>query len=420
MQTSMGSVTGRIWGSNSLMAMHGFGSSLRQSYFCQQCHISTRKDIRHGSNWRQLTMILKPRISVVSWVEWQPFRFHVPVPEMALWVMVRRKLWAVAQQSKRNSQAILKNSALIELCLMSAFTELCHPRMSFLAWPLIHCQQHYQVAVFRVHAEGKKSGHGRCPRIKFPFLKHQDRIADQTIDWDWFAVVWSCASLCCCVITSVLHYAKWHSYHIIPTAATSWLKETTHLVRKEGWTALRAGPQGLKLDYYFDLVNYVSLQLSLGHASGTLLHRVWCMQPAAKQFDLAAKQAAARLFVLASKQAAARLPDLASKQASCCKAVWPCCKASKLLQSSLVLLQSKQAATKQFDLAAKQASCYKAVWSCCKATWSFCKACCRKFSQILIATKPAVFTKKKQLMRFQVKQKQQLKYNSINLMNSII
>ena len=156
MQTSMGSVTGRIWGSNSLMAMHGFGSSLRQSYFCQQCHISTRKDIRHGSNWRQLTMILKPRRSVVSWVEWQPFRFHVPVPEMALWVMVRRKLWAVAQQSKSNSQAILKNSALIELCLMSAFTELCHPRMSFLAWPLIHCQQHYQVAVFRVHAEGKK------------------------------------------------------------------------------------------------------------------------------------------------------------------------------------------------------------------------------------------------------------------------
>jgi hypothetical protein len=96
--------------------------------------------------------------------------------------MVRRKLWAVAQQSKSNSQAILKNSALIELCLMSAFTELCHPRMSFLAWPLIHCQQHYQVAVFCVHAEGKKSGHGRCPRIKFPFLKHQDRIADQTID----------------------------------------------------------------------------------------------------------------------------------------------------------------------------------------------------------------------------------------------
>ena len=70
--------------------------------------------------------------------------------------MVQRKLWAVAQQSKSNSQAILKNSALIELCLMSAFTELCHPRMSFLAWPLIHCQQHYQVAVFRVHAEGKK------------------------------------------------------------------------------------------------------------------------------------------------------------------------------------------------------------------------------------------------------------------------
>ena len=140
MQTSMGSVTGRIWGSHSLMAMHGFGSSLRQSYFCQQCHISTREDIRHGSNWRQLTMIPKPQRSVVSWVEWKPFRFHVPVPEMALWVMVRRKLWAVAQQSKSNSQAILKNSALIELCLMSAFTELCHPRMSFFAWPLIHCQ----------------------------------------------------------------------------------------------------------------------------------------------------------------------------------------------------------------------------------------------------------------------------------------
>ena len=33
MQTSMGSVTGRIWGSNSLMAMHGFGSSLRQVTF---------------------------------------------------------------------------------------------------------------------------------------------------------------------------------------------------------------------------------------------------------------------------------------------------------------------------------------------------------------------------------------------------
>jgi hypothetical protein len=82
-------------------------------------------------------------------------------------------------------------------------------------------------------------------------LKHQDRIADQTIDWDWFAVVWSCASLCCCVITSVLHYAKWHSYHITPTAATSWLKEKTHLMRKESWTALRAGPQGLKLDYFW-------------------------------------------------------------------------------------------------------------------------------------------------------------------------
>jgi hypothetical protein len=70
-------------------------------------------------------MILKPLRSVVSWVEWQPFRFHVPVPEMALWVMVRRKLWAVAQQSKvtakQSSRTLLwLNSAWCLLSLNSA------------------------------------------------------------------------------------------------------------------------------------------------------------------------------------------------------------------------------------------------------------------------------------------------------------
>ena len=184
--------------------------------------------------------------------------------------------------------------------------------------------------------------------------------------------------------------------HIIPTAATGWLKEKNasdaprELDRTESWTT--------RPEAWLLLVNYLSLQLSLGHASGTLLHRVWCMQSAAKQFDLAAKQAAARLSVLASKQA------------SCCKAVWPCCKASKLLQSGLILLQSKQAAAKQFDLAAKQASCYKAVWSCCKATWSFCKACCRK-NQSDFELQPSQLSlqKKSNLSRFQVKQMQQLK-----------
>jgi hypothetical protein len=46
------------------------------------------------------------------------------------------------------------------------------------------------------------------------------------------------------------------------------------------------------------------------------------------------------------------------------------------------LLQSKQAATKQFDLAAKQPEDLSA------------RHAARKIGQILIATKPAVFTKK--------------------------
>jgi hypothetical protein len=56
------------------------------------------------------------------------------------------------------------------------------------------------------------------------------------------------------------------------------------------------------------------------------------------------------------------------------------------------LLQSKQAATKQFDLAAKQPDLSA-------------RHAAGKISQILIATKPAVFTKKKQLIEVSGKTK---------------
>ena len=367
MQTSMGSVTGRIWGSNSLMAMHGFGSSLRQSYFCQQCHISTRKDIRHGSNWRQLTMILKPRRSVVSWVEWQPFRFHVPVPEMALWVMVRRKLWAVAQQSKSNSQAILKNSALIELCLMSAFTELCHPRMSFLAWPLIHCQQHYQVAVFRVHAEGKKIWTWQVSSDQVSILEAPGQNC-----WPNNRLRLICCSVILCFTVLLCHHTcsslckmTFISYHSNCSHKLAQRKNALYaqreLDRTESWATRPEAWLLLIWLIMFPFNCLLAMQVALFctecDACNLLQSSLVLLQSKLLQgclFLLQSKLLQGCLILLQSKQAAAKQFDLAAKQVSCCKAVWSCCKASKLPQSSLILLQSKQAATKQFDLAAKQ------------------------------------------------------------------